>query len=106
MYSTATTTICNMIGLEPNDRCNIRIVRGQGSDLYQINSENGVLRLDTGDANRASGPDPLTDVNEPRYNQPAEVYVGIQGTDRRPHMAGRFSMPPLTLTQTSCTLCL
>ena len=72
------------IGLEPNDRCNIRIVRGQGSDLYQINSEKGVLRLDTGEQIVPPGQIPYDD-NEPRYNQPAEVYVGIRGTDSDPY---------------------
>jgi hypothetical protein len=67
------------IGLEPNDRCNIRIVRGQGSVLYQINSEKGVLRLDTG-AQIVPPGQVLYDDNEPRYKQPAEVYVGVRGT--------------------------
>jgi hypothetical protein len=72
------------IGLEPNDRCNIRIVRGQGSVLYQINSEKGVLRLDTGAQIVPPGQIPY-DANEPRYKQPAEVYAGIGGTDSAPY---------------------
>ncbi len=59
---------------EPN-RCNIRIVRGVGDDLYQINSENGVLRLD--DHTQVVPPGETNCPNEPRYNRPATVYVGV-----------------------------
>jgi uncharacterized delta-60 repeat protein len=72
------------IGLEPNDRCNIRVVRGQGSDLYQVNSEKGVFRLDTGAQIVPPGQVPC-DVNEPRYNLPAAVYAGVLGTDDAPY---------------------
>jgi uncharacterized delta-60 repeat protein len=67
-------------GLSPaSDRCNIRIVHGEGDDLYQINSENGVSRLD--EIGTPIVPRGQTVcANEPRYNRPATVYVGIQGT--------------------------
>jgi hypothetical protein len=71
------------IGLEPNDRCNIRIVRGDGNDLYQINAEKGVLRLDTGAQIVPPGQIPC-ESNEPRYSQPAVIYAGIGGTDSEP----------------------
>jgi hypothetical protein len=61
-----------------SERCNIAVVRGMGSDLYQINSLSGISRLDTGTQIVPPG---HTDVNsEPRYGQRARVYVGIQGT--------------------------
>lgn len=61
-----------------SERCNIEVVRGMGSDFYQINSLSGISRLDTG---AQIVPPGQTDVNsEPRYGQPATVYVGIQGT--------------------------
>ena len=62
-----------------SDRYNIRIVRGAGDDLYQINSESGVLRLDESNT-QIVPPGQISYANEPRYNQPATVYVGIQGT--------------------------
>jgi hypothetical protein len=66
--------------LEPlvPDRCNTRIVRGESNDLYRINSEEGVMRLD--DTNTPVVPKGQTTfANEPRYEQSATVYVGIQG---------------------------
>jgi hypothetical protein len=66
-----------------SERCNIRVVRGEGNDLYLINSESGVSRLD--DTHTPIVPPGHTDVNsEPRYGQSATVYVGIQGTDDDP----------------------
>jgi hypothetical protein len=85
LYVFDSSYVCKQyIGLEPNDRCNIRIVRGQGSDLYQINSEKGVLRLDTGEPIVPPG-QISCDINEPRYKQPAVVYAGIGGTDSVPY---------------------
>ena len=76
--------------LEPSsDRYNIRIVRGEGNDLYQINSENGVLHLD---GTPIVPPGQTTcDTNEPRYNLPATVYVGVQKrwTNGEPDYFGR-----------------
>jgi hypothetical protein len=72
------------IGLEPNDRCNFRVVRGQGSDLYLINAEKGLLRLDTGA--QIVPPGQISyDGNDPRYNVPANVYAGIRGSDSDPY---------------------
>ncbi|MCP4613981.1 MAG: hypothetical protein GY845_35285, partial [Planctomycetes bacterium] len=59
-----------------SDRCNIRLVQGANGELYQINSETGVLRLDD---NRAIVPPGKTNyTDEPRYNSSATIYVGIQ----------------------------
>jgi hypothetical protein len=63
-----------------SDRCNIRLVRRVGRELYQINSEAGVRRL--GDSNEVIIP-PDVEVScpsDPRYNKSATVYIGIQGT--------------------------
>ncbi|MHC4499424.1 MAG: hypothetical protein ACYS21_09970, partial [Planctomycetota bacterium] len=62
------------------ERCNIRLVQDLDGKLYQLNSETGLLRLD--DPNIVvipPGEIELADINEPRYNNPATVYVGIQG---------------------------
>ena len=67
----------------PN-RCNVRIVRGTGDDLYQVNSESGVLRLD--DTHASIVPPGQTYVDsEPRYGQPATVYVSVQETNDNPY---------------------
>jgi uncharacterized delta-60 repeat protein len=73
---------------EPN-RYNIRIVRGVNDDLYQINSENGVLLLETG--TQILCPNEVNCPSEPRYNRPAKVYVGIQKrwTSGEPDFFGR-----------------
>ncbi|MHC4790225.1 MAG: hypothetical protein ACYS8Y_02105, partial [Planctomycetota bacterium] len=64
-------------------RCNIKLVRGPEGELYQINAETGILRLD--DTNEvivppSAGGIVLTEFNEPRYDEAATVYVGLQGT--------------------------
>ena len=65
-----------------SDRCNIRLVQGTKGELYQINSETGVLRLnETNEVIIPPGRIELTDINEPRYDKSATVYVGIQGKD-------------------------
>jgi parallel beta-helix repeat protein len=62
-----------------SDRCNIRVVKDREGNLYQLNSEAGVLRLD--ETNEVIiPPGRIPDVNEPRYNKAAVVYVGLQGT--------------------------
>jgi len=65
------------IELAPDDRCNIRIVRGAGSDFYRINSEQGLLHLETGVPIISPG-QVTCEINEPRYNLHATVYAGIQ----------------------------
>ncbi|MHC4536846.1 MAG: InlB B-repeat-containing protein, partial [Planctomycetota bacterium] len=62
-----------------SDRCNIRLVQGANGELYQINSETGVLRLDDNVA--IIPPGKTTYANEPRYNSSATIYVGIQKQD-------------------------
>jgi hypothetical protein len=65
-----------------SQRCNIKLVRGPEGELYQINAETGILRLD--DTNEvivppSTGGIVLTEFNEPRYDEAATVYVGLQG---------------------------
>ncbi|UCG56469.1 MAG: leucine-rich repeat domain-containing protein [Phycisphaerales bacterium] len=61
-----------------SDRCNIKLVKGPEGQLYQINSEEGVSRLDDNEVIIPPGEFELTDINEPRHNKSATVYVGIQ----------------------------
>jgi hypothetical protein len=61
-----------------SNRCNISLVRGPDGQIYQLNSETGLVRLDgTDEVVIPSGRIELA--NEPRYNKSATVYVGIQG---------------------------
>jgi len=72
------------LGLNPpSDRCNIRVVRGEGNDLYRINSQEGISRLDGNNACIVPKGH-TTYTGEPRYGRPATVYVGVQGTDSNP----------------------
>jgi len=60
------------------DRCNIKIAQDPNGQLYQINYEKGVRRLDT--LNTIIIPRGQTTYSkEPRYNKSATVYVGIKG---------------------------
>ncbi|MHC4581486.1 MAG: hypothetical protein ACYS14_08505, partial [Planctomycetota bacterium] len=65
-----------------SDRSNIRLIQGQEGELYQLNSETGLLRLDnTDEVIIPPGKLEPAGFMEPRYNQPPTVYVGIQGSD-------------------------
>jgi hypothetical protein len=62
-----------------SDRCNIRLIQGPDGENYELNSETGLLRLDS--ANTVIVPPgqiKLTNITDPRYNTSATVYVGIQ----------------------------
>ena len=59
------------------DRCSIRLVKGPEGELYQINSVTGIVRLDSVDEVIVP-PGQTTYTNEPRYNESATVYIGIQ----------------------------
>jgi len=85
LYSFGSDGLCTGWSAAASQRCNVRLVRGVGDELYQINSETGVLRLDeTGEAIIPPGTIALTEISEPRYNKSAVVYVGIQGEDVDP----------------------
>ncbi len=62
-----------------SERCGIKLVQGSTGEIYQLNSEMGVLRL-SGETEVVVPPGAiqLTDSKEPRYNRPATVYVGLQ----------------------------
>jgi hypothetical protein len=66
-----------------SDRCNVRLVKGPEGELYQVNCETGVLRLD-GPDEVIVPPGQVTYANEPRYNKSATVYIGIQNEDSDP----------------------
>jgi len=65
-----------------SDRSNIKIVRDPNGQLYEINAEAGVRRLDT--LHTIIIPrGQTTYAKEPRYNKSATVYVGIKGEDAK-----------------------
>jgi hypothetical protein len=71
-----------------SNRCNIRLVQGPDGEIYQLNSETGLLKLDSSDtAIIPPGEITLSGISEPRYNKSAMVYVGIQ--DRGADSFGR-----------------
>jgi hypothetical protein len=71
-----------------SDRCNTRLVKGPDDELYQLNSEKGLLRLDNmNEVIVPPGEINLIDIKEPRYNKSATVYIGIQ--DEGPDSFGR-----------------
>jgi hypothetical protein len=65
------------------DRCSIRLVKGPEGEPYQINSVTGVVRLDNVDEVIVP-PGQTTYANEPRYNESATIYIGIQNEDSSP----------------------
>jgi hypothetical protein len=60
------------------DRSNIKIVRDPNGQLYEINAEAGVRRLDTLHTTIIPRGQ-TTYAKEPRYNKSATIYVGIKG---------------------------
>ena len=65
------------------DRCNIRLVKDTENKLYQINSERGIIKLD-GTDKVIVPPGQATYTNEPRYNKPATINIGIQNENVSP----------------------
>jgi len=55
-----------------------QVVRGPGDDLYLVNTEQGLLRID-GSVRSVVPPGKTSVASEPRYRRPATVYVGMQG---------------------------
>jgi len=63
----------------PSDRCNVRLVQGPAGDIYQLNSETGLVRLDgTNKTVVPPGKIRLDSIKEPRYSTSATIYIGIQ----------------------------
>jgi hypothetical protein len=69
--------------LEPaSDRGNIRLIQGPAGEIYRLNSETGLLRIDSADeVIIPPGRLELSELKEPRYDKSATVYLGIQGSD-------------------------
>jgi hypothetical protein len=61
-----------------SNRCNISLARGPDGQIYQLNSEAGLVRLDGADE-AVVPPGQIETAGEPRYGKSATVYVGIQG---------------------------
>jgi hypothetical protein len=61
-----------------SDRSNIKIVRDPNGQLYELNAESGVRRLDTLHTTIIPRGQ-TTYAKEPRYNKSATIYVGIKG---------------------------
>jgi hypothetical protein len=61
-----------------SDRCNIRLVQGPDGENYQLNSETGLLRLDSSDTAIIPPGEIRLSNTEPRYNASATIYVGVQ----------------------------
>jgi hypothetical protein len=60
------------------DRCDMRVVRGPADNVYVVNTESGVLRID-GRVETVIPPGQTSVASDPRYGGPATVYIGIQG---------------------------
>jgi hypothetical protein len=68
-----------------SDRCNIRLLQGPDGEIYQLNAETGLLRLDsTNEVILPPGKIELTDVREPRYDRSATVYASCWAKETPP----------------------
>jgi len=82
LYIFDSNGVCEGWSAPASQRCNIKLIQDVEGSLYRLNSEMGLLRLD--DPNVPIIPPgelDLTDINEPRYDKPATIYVGIQDED-------------------------
>lgn len=62
------------------DRGNNKILQDSAGTLYLLNFHEGLFAVEQpGQPLVPPGSDRLQDMNEPRYDQPATVYVGLQG---------------------------
>jgi hypothetical protein len=67
-----------MDGFEPvANRANTKLVMDPNGELYQLNSENGLMKLSDGNSIVPSGS--VSVVSDPRYSQSATVLIGLQG---------------------------
>ncbi|MHC4325866.1 MAG: hypothetical protein ACYSUX_16470, partial [Planctomycetota bacterium] len=62
------------------DRANGRLVTDSDGTLYQLNLEQGLVRLDNAEVVIPKGDLSIAAGDEPRYGLAADVYVGLQGT--------------------------
>jgi hypothetical protein len=80
LYAFDSNGLCVSWSDAESQRCNIRLVQDQQGELYVLNSETGLCRLDnTSEKIITPGKVEILGTYEPRYNKPATVYVGIQG---------------------------
>jgi hypothetical protein len=63
-----------------SERCNIRLVKSPDGEIYIINAETGLTQISHPEQ-AVVPPGKVNNVNEPRYNKSATVYVGIQSED-------------------------
>ncbi|MHC4748589.1 MAG: leucine-rich repeat domain-containing protein [Planctomycetota bacterium] len=70
-----------------SDHCNIKLVKGPEGQLYQVNIEEGVSKLDDDKVVIPPGEVEIIAIKEPRHNKSATVYIGIQ--DEGPDSFGR-----------------
>jgi hypothetical protein len=61
------------------ERTNGRLVQGHDGVLYQLNLEQGLIRLDNAEVVIPKGEFSIAAPDEPRYGLAAGVYVGLQG---------------------------
>ncbi len=79
LYIYATDRLCTGYAALAPDRGNIRLVQDPAGGVYVINSEQGLLRLDgSGEVVIPRTVMTLPATEEPRYGQPATIYLGIQ----------------------------
>jgi len=67
----------NRQSFRPKIRANTKLVMDADGELYQLNYEDGLIRLSDGNSIVPSGTLPA--VSEPRYSSSATVFVGLQG---------------------------
>ena len=78
LYTFDTTPTYSDSFAPSSNRSNLRIVQGPDDKIYQVNAEDGVVRLDSADTEIIPR-GVCTNVSEPRYSTGgATVYVGIQ----------------------------
>ncbi|MHC4749473.1 MAG: InlB B-repeat-containing protein [Planctomycetota bacterium] len=88
LYAFENNGLCDGLFELTSDRCNTRLVKGLNGELYQLNSEKGLLLLDNmSEVIIPPGQINLIDIKEPRYDRSATVYIGIQ--DEGPDSFGR-----------------
>jgi hypothetical protein len=80
LYAFSAEGMCSTDFATDSGRCNIRLVRGPDGELYQINSEAGLTRLNLNGPDEPTVPPVALDyAAEPRYGKMAIVHIGIQG---------------------------
>lgn len=88
LYSFDSQSLCVDTNSCPVDRANIRLVKDPSGELYQLNIEEGMIRLSDGEIIIPPGSDSFTGADvEPRHQRNANIFVGLQGSE--PDFSGR-----------------